>query len=301
MAWVSLSRCSKPAKSRAGGDGGRAAGWAARWTVAVCAAAGDPCCSGADGWDPTTRVPAAGVPAAGVPATGVPAAGVPATGVPAADVAAVRAPPPCAVLGAASAVAGGGDAYGTEGGDSGGNAGGDSVACGSAAVAPAVVGVGGVEDSAGAGSSAVGRAGASATRDELPLKWVQALKPTRTSSPKPAIRAIGNFRGFDCIESNGSTPAERQVPVESRPLHAWTLEPLCANRGGSAHRRSNSRGALFLAGKVFLRYRRSRGIKRSVLPDFHIGAHAAVMRCPILTRDAGRYQTHYPTVAPITP
>ena len=61
------------------------------------------------------------------------------------------------------------------------------------------------------------------------------------------------------------------------------------------------REALFLAGKAFLRYRRSRGTKRSVLPDFYIGAHAAVMQWPLLTRDVSRYQTYYPTVTLITP
>jgi predicted nucleic acid-binding protein len=61
------------------------------------------------------------------------------------------------------------------------------------------------------------------------------------------------------------------------------------------------REALFLAGKAFLRYRRSRGTKRSVLPDFYIGAHAAVMQWPLLTRDVSRYQTYYPTVSLITP
>jgi predicted nucleic acid-binding protein len=61
------------------------------------------------------------------------------------------------------------------------------------------------------------------------------------------------------------------------------------------------REALFLAGKAFLRYRRGRGIRRSVLPDFYIGAHAAVMRWPLLTRDAGRYRTYFPTVCLIAP
>jgi predicted nucleic acid-binding protein len=61
------------------------------------------------------------------------------------------------------------------------------------------------------------------------------------------------------------------------------------------------REALFLAGKAFLRYRRSRGTKSSVLPDFYIGAHAAVMQWSILTRDVSRYQTYYPTVPLITP
>ena len=61
------------------------------------------------------------------------------------------------------------------------------------------------------------------------------------------------------------------------------------------------REALFLAGKAFLRYRSSRGTKRSVLPDFYIGAHAAVMQWPVLTRDANRYRRYFPTVSLIAP
>ena len=61
------------------------------------------------------------------------------------------------------------------------------------------------------------------------------------------------------------------------------------------------REALFLAGKAFLKYRRGRGAKTNVLPDFFIGAHAAVDDLPILTRDAGRYRTYFPTVQLITP
>ena len=61
------------------------------------------------------------------------------------------------------------------------------------------------------------------------------------------------------------------------------------------------REALFLAGKAFLRYRSSRGTKRSVLPDFYIGAHAAVMQWTVLTRDVSRYRTYFPTVPLIAP
>ena len=60
------------------------------------------------------------------------------------------------------------------------------------------------------------------------------------------------------------------------------------------------REALFLAGKAFLAYRRGRGTKQGVLPDFYIGAHAAVMQWPILTRDAGRYRHYFPGVRLIT-
>jgi predicted nucleic acid-binding protein len=61
------------------------------------------------------------------------------------------------------------------------------------------------------------------------------------------------------------------------------------------------RPALFLAGRAFLRYRRAGGSKGNVLSDFFIGAHAAVARCPLLTRDVQRYRAYFPTVELITP
>lgn len=54
--------------------------------------------------------------------------------------------------------------------------------------------------------------------------------------------------------------------------------------------------AAFLAGKVFLDYRRLGGKRSSTLPDFFIGAHAAVDELGLLTRDAARYRTYFPTV-----
>ena len=59
--------------------------------------------------------------------------------------------------------------------------------------------------------------------------------------------------------------------------------------------------ALFLAGKAFLRYRQQGGVKNSILADFFIGAHAAVSRLPVLTRDTQRYQTYFPTVKLVSP
>lgn len=61
------------------------------------------------------------------------------------------------------------------------------------------------------------------------------------------------------------------------------------------------REALFLAGKAFVNYRRRKGAKQGVLPDFYIGAHAAVSGYTILTRDVSRYRSYFPTVALITP
>jgi predicted nucleic acid-binding protein len=57
----------------------------------------------------------------------------------------------------------------------------------------------------------------------------------------------------------------------------------------------------FAAGKAYLRYRRSGGGKRSPMPDFYIGAHAAVAGYRLLTRDASRYQTYFPKLELIVP
>ncbi|VVN18388.1 type II toxin-antitoxin system VapC family toxin [Pseudomonas fluorescens] len=61
------------------------------------------------------------------------------------------------------------------------------------------------------------------------------------------------------------------------------------------------RPALFLAGKAFIRYRKVGGGKNNVLADFFIGAHAAVKQLPLLTRDAKRYRSYFPTVELIVP
>jgi predicted nucleic acid-binding protein len=61
------------------------------------------------------------------------------------------------------------------------------------------------------------------------------------------------------------------------------------------------RAAAFLAGKAFVLYRRRAGGKTGVLSDFFIGAHAAVLGCPILTRDTGKYSSYFPTVPLIAP
>ena len=59
--------------------------------------------------------------------------------------------------------------------------------------------------------------------------------------------------------------------------------------------------AAFLAGKCFVRYRRAGGPRRSPLPDFYIGAHAAVSGLRLLTRDARRYRTYFPQLDVMTP
>ncbi len=59
--------------------------------------------------------------------------------------------------------------------------------------------------------------------------------------------------------------------------------------------------AAFLAGKCYLRYRKSGGRRRSPLPDFFIGAHAAVKKMKLLTRDTNRYSAYFPTISLIAP
>ncbi len=84
--------------------------------------------------------------------------------------------------------------------------------------------------------------------------------------------------GFECIEE-----------VEALFEHlGFAMQPL-------------PKEALFLAGKAFLQYRRRKGEKGNVLPDFFIGAHAAVAGYRLISRDKGRFSTYFPSVDLILP
>jgi predicted nucleic acid-binding protein len=67
------------------------------------------------------------------------------------------------------------------------------------------------------------------------------------------------------------------------------------------HREALPWDGAFLAGKCFVRYRRHGGERRSPLPDFYIGAHAAVAGMTLLTRDATRYRTYFPRLEILAP
>ena len=82
-------------------------------------------------------------------------------------------------------------------------------------------------------------------------------------------------------------------------VHIEELED--ALRAGRFVLEETPREALFLAGKAFLAYRRRRGPRASPLPDFFIGAHAAVRGLPLLTRDSTRYRSYFPRVRVIDP
>lgn len=59
--------------------------------------------------------------------------------------------------------------------------------------------------------------------------------------------------------------------------------------------------ASFLAGRCFLNYKKKGGERRSPLPDFYIGAHAAIENLLLITRDAHRYKTYFPKLKMVVP
>jgi predicted nucleic acid-binding protein len=77
------------------------------------------------------------------------------------------------------------------------------------------------------------------------------------------------------------------------------IEDLDEALGADFERRALPWAAAFLAGKAFVSYRRRGGARGSPLPDFYIGAHAAVEKLALLTRDPARYRHYFPTV-PLT-
>jgi predicted nucleic acid-binding protein len=111
--------------------------------------------------------------------------------------------------------------------------------------------------------------------------WSEAQLNAASATDKLAINAIIYSElsiAFNRIEELETVLAEASLTVANIP-----------------------REALFLAGKVFLDYRRAQGTKHSVLTDFYIGAHASIMRWPIITRDVARYRTYFPNLTLIAP
>lgn len=108
----------------------------------------------------------------------------------------------------------------------------------------------------------------------------QALAESRDSGQlviNPIVYAEVSV-GFDLIEDLDSV----------LPQSDFLREPLPFEAG-------------FVAGKAFLAYRKRGGLRRSPLPDFYIGAHAAVRGYRLLTRDVTRYRTYFPVIELIAP
>lgn len=115
-----------------------------------------------------------------------------------------------------------------------------------------------------------------ATDDEVFGEWSAGALATAINlgavHVNPIVYAEVSVR-FDRIEDLDSFIPESTFRRESLPFSAG-----------------------FVAGKAFAAYRRRGGERRSPLPDFYIGAHAAVGRYRLLTRDATRYRTYFPTL-----
>ena len=111
--------------------------------------------------------------------------------------------------------------------------------------------------------------------------WSQNQLEAASARDRLAVNAVVYAEvsiGFRRIEEVESLLAKTRIVVEAIP-----------------------REALFLAGKAFQRYKRRGGTRTGVLPDFFIGAHAAVLGAPLLTRDSRRYADYFPTVELIAP
>ncbi len=106
--------------------------------------------------------------------------------------------------------------------------------------------------------------------------------------------AIASAADGDVLVINPIIYAELSVGIEK-------IEDLDEFLGADFRRDSLPWEAAFIAGKAFLAYRRRGGSKMAPLPDFYIGAHAALKGMRILTRDARRYASYFPTVRIIEP
>jgi predicted nucleic acid-binding protein len=91
------------------------------------------------------------------------------------------------------------------------------------------------------------------------------------------------------------------IYAELAPAYRTVTELERALRGWPVRRLPLPYAAGFLAGHVFVRYRREGGQRRSPLPDFYIGAHAQTEGMTLLTRDATRYRTYFPSLRLVAP
>jgi predicted nucleic acid-binding protein len=96
--------------------------------------------------------------------------------------------------------------------------------------------------------------------------------------------------------------AINEVVYAELSVHAPTIEALdeAVDEAG-LKLLATPRPALFMAGKAFQAYRARGGPRTSMLPDFFIGAHAAILGVPLLTRDPRRYRTYFPKLELIVP
>ena len=107
--------------------------------------------------------------------------------------------------------------------------------------------------------------------------------------------------GFTILDYRTENFLIKDKPILSIKTKCNMIKCLLDDLRNTEVRSQIPKEGLFLAGKVFLQYRKRKGSKTSPLPDFFIGAHAAVAKLQLLTRDATRYRTYFPTVSLIKP
>ena len=119
------------------------------------------------------------------------------------------------------------------------------------------------------------------TEDDEWLDWSAAALEQAASAARLVINPIIYAEvsiGFDRIEDLDAALPQNYFERRSLPWEAG-----------------------FLAGKCFLQYRRGAGSKIAPLPDFYIGAHAAIEGMTLLTRDPKRYRAYFPKLPLIAP
>jgi predicted nucleic acid-binding protein len=110
-----------------------------------------------------------------------------------------------------------------------------------------------------------------------------------------SLRVLGEYGAITTLHINPVVYAELSMGFERIEDLEWAIA-----RGGFKMLEM-PKEALFLAGKAFLNYRRKKGPKHSPLPDFFIGAHAAILDMPLITRSVVNYRNFLPTVRLISP
>lgn len=141
--------------------------------------------------------------------------------------------------------------------------------------------------------TAVGGAGDGATFVDT-----NVLLDLVTDDPGFADRSLG---ALEAATLRGPLLVNDVVYAELSVRYARIADVDAFVTAAGLRREALPRAALFLAGKAFLAYRRAGGTRTGVLPDFFIGAHAAVRGAPLLTRDAARYRSYFPDVEVIVP
>jgi predicted nucleic acid-binding protein len=128
--------------------------------------------------------------------------------------------------------------------------------------------------------------------DSSVLIDVATDNPAWTGRSRTALKMVGRDRELvinSIIFAEVSIPFDRIEDIDERlPRDVFRREEV-------------PRAAAFLAGKAFLSYRRNKGARRSPLPDFFIGAHAAARGYAVLTRDPGSFRTYFPTIEVLVP